>query len=99
MSHNVMTRFELQQALRDRLNMTEQESSDALNGFLSVISNSIEIGSNLKLSAFGNFIQQDKSERIGRNPKNGEEYPISARRVVRFWANSKTKKFFSGSLK
>jgi len=51
----------------------------------------LEAGDSVKLSGFGNFELRKKSERPGRNPKTGEEIPISARRVVTFHASQKLK--------
>jgi integration host factor subunit alpha len=45
----------------------------------------------VKLSGFGNFQLRDKPQRPGRNPKTGEEIPITARRVVTFHASQKLK--------
>jgi integration host factor subunit alpha len=52
---------------------------------------SLEVGEQIKLSGFGNFDLRDKKERPGRNPKTGEEIPISARRVVTFRPGQKLK--------
>lgn len=51
----------------------------------------LEAGDSVKLSGFGNFELRKKSERPGRNPKTGEEIPITARRVVTFHASQKLK--------
>jgi integration host factor subunit alpha len=51
----------------------------------------LETGYQVKLSGFGNFLTRSKSERPGRNPKTGEEIPISARNVVTFRPGQKLK--------
>ena len=48
-------------------------------------------GHSVKLSGFGNFLLREKPQRPGRNPKTGEEIPITARRVVTFHASQKLK--------
>ncbi|RYE81188.1 MAG: integration host factor subunit alpha, partial [Oxalobacteraceae bacterium] len=53
--------------------------------------NALERGEAVKLSGFGNFQLRDKPQRPGRNPKTGEEIPITARRVVTFHASQKLK--------
>jgi len=61
---------------------------------------SLENNVQVKLSGFGNFDLREKSERPGRNPKTGEEIPISARRVVTFRPGQKLKsrvEAFSGN--
>jgi integration host factor subunit alpha len=52
---------------------------------------SLAVGEQVKLSGFGNFDLRDKKERPGRNPKTGEEIPITARRVVTFRPGQKLK--------
>ena len=58
---------------------------------LELIVESLERGETVKLSGFGNFQLRNKPQRPGRNPKTGEEIPISARRVVTFHASQKLK--------
>ena len=62
--------------------------TDGQDPFLHI---SLERGESVKLSGFGNFQLRDKPQRPGRNPKTGEEIPISARRVVTFHASQKLK--------
>ena len=59
--------------------------------FFEEVRAALESGENVKLSGFGNFELRDKSERPGRNPKTGEEIPITARRVVTFRPGQKLK--------
>ena len=59
--------------------------------FFDEIRNALERGEAVKLSGFGNFQLRDKPQRPGRNPKTGEEIPITARRVVTFHASQKLK--------
>jgi len=62
-----------------------------LEAFFEEIRGALERGESVKLSGFGNFQLRDKPQRPGRNPKTGEEIPISARRVVTFHASQKLK--------
>ena len=59
--------------------------------FYSEICTALESNDQVKLSGFGNFELRDKKSRPGRNPKTGEEIPISARRVVTFKSGQKLK--------
>ena len=59
--------------------------------FFEEIRAALENGRQVKLSGFGNFDLREKNERPGRNPKTGEEIPISARRVVTFRSGQKLK--------
>ncbi len=62
-----------------------------VEAFFDVIREALEQGDSVKLSGFGNFQLRDKPQRPGRNPKTGEEIPITARRVVTFHASQKLK--------
>ena len=62
-----------------------------VEAFFDEIRNALERGDDVKLSGFGNFQLRDKPQRPGRNPKTGEEIPITARRVVTFHASQKLK--------
>jgi integration host factor subunit alpha len=55
-----------------------------VDAFFEAIKTALEGGENVKLSGFGNFQLREKNQRPGRNPKTGEEIPITARRVVTF---------------
>jgi len=48
------------------------------------MSDALVDGGQVKISSFGTFSVRAKSERIGRNPKTGEEVPITPRRVLSF---------------
>lgn len=77
--------------LYQRLGLNKREAKDLVEQFFEEIRNALEGGHNVKLSGFGNFSLRDKSERPGRNPKTGEEIPVSARRVVTFRPGQKLK--------
>ena len=86
-----LTKAELSEMLFDRLGLNKRESKDMVEAFFEEIRNSLETGDGVKLSGFGNFQLRDKPQRPGRNPKTGEEIPITARRVVTFHASQKLK--------
>ncbi|KOR29754.1 integration host factor subunit alpha [Achromatium sp. WMS2] len=77
--------------LFDKLGLNKRESKDMVELFFERIRVSLEDGQQVKLSGFGNFDLRDKKQRPGRNPKTGEEIPISARRVVTFKPGQKLK--------
>ena len=62
-----------------------------VESFFEEIREALENGEQVKLSGFGNFDLRDKNQRPGRNPKTGEDIPISARRVVTFRPGQKLK--------
>lgn len=86
-----LTKAELAELLFERVGLNKREAKDMVEMFFDEISDALERGESVKLSGFGNFQLRDKPQRPGRNPKTGEEIPISARRVVTFHASQKLK--------
>ena len=86
-----MTKAKLAETLFEQLGLNKREAKDLVEGFFESLRSSLESGEQVKLSGFGNFDLRNKSERPGRNPKTGEEIPISARRVVTFRPGQKLK--------
>ena len=85
------TKADLAELLFERVGLNKREAKDMVEGFFEEIRLALERGEPVKLSGFGNFQLRDKPQRPGRNPKTGEEIPISARRVVTFHASQKLK--------
>ena len=79
-----LTKAELAEALFEQLGLNKREAKEFVDYFFEQVRHSLESGEQVKLSGFGNFELRDKNQRPGRNPKTGEEIPISARRVVTF---------------
>ena len=86
-----LTKAELADLLFDKVGLSKRESKDMVESYFEVIRVALEEGDSVKLSGFGNFQLRDKPQRPGRNPKTGEEIPITARRVVTFHASQKLK--------
>lgn len=87
-----LTKAELADILVDKVaGMTKNDAKEIVELFFEEIRNTLERGEEIKISGFGNFQLRDKAQRPGRNPKTGEEVPISARRVVTFHASQKLK--------
>ena len=84
MAQQTITRAELIEALVQETNKTRQECAQFLEDMLSVMETALVEGERVKLSRFGNFVVRQKRERTGRNPKTGQEVPITPRRVVTF---------------
>lgn len=84
MAGKTLTRADLAEAVHRDVGLTRQESSDLVQSMLGMISDTLASGQSVKLSSFGSFQLRDKSGRIGRNPKTGEEVPIDPRRVLVF---------------
>jgi integration host factor subunit alpha len=88
---SALTKADLAEHLFNVVGLNKREAKDLVELFFEEIRLSLEKGEPVKLSGFGNFNLRDKNERPGRNPKTGEEIPITARRVVTFRAGHKLK--------
>ena len=78
------TKADIEERLFNEVGLNKREDKEFVDAFFEEIRVALEGGENVKLSGFGNFQLRDKNQRPGRNPKTGEEIPISARRVVTF---------------
>lgn len=86
-----LTKADMVERLFSELGLNKRDAKELVDQFFEVIKASLESGRSVKLSGFGNFDLRDKRQRPGRNPKTGEEIPITARRVVTFKAGQKLK--------
>ena len=86
-----LTKADMAEKLNEELGLNKREAKEIVEMFFEEIRTALEKGSQVKLSGFGNFDLRDKNQRPGRNPKTGEEIPISARRVVTFRPGQKLK--------
>ncbi len=86
-----LTKAQMADRLFEELGLNKREAKEIVEMFFNEIRNSLERNEQVKLSGFGNFDLREKGERPGRNPKTGEEIPISARRVVTFRPGQKLK--------
>ena len=86
-----VTKMELANLLFDELGLNKREAKEFVELFFEEIRSALENGDNVKFSGFGSFSVRDKPQRPGRNPKTGEEIPVSARRVVTYKASQKIK--------
>ena len=81
---NSVIRADIAEAIYQNIGLSRNESADIVATILDEMSKSLEDGNKVKISSFGSFSVNGKSERIGRNPKTGEEVPITPRRVATF---------------
>ena len=86
-----LTKAELADLLFENLGLNKREAKDMVESFYEEVRTALQNGEGVKLSGFGNFQLRAKPQRPGRNPKTGEEIPITARRVVTFHASQKLK--------
>jgi len=86
-----LTKADMAEKLFQDLGINKREAKEFVEMFFEEIRSALERGAQVKLSGFGNFNLRDKKERPGRNPKTGQEIPITARRVVTFHPGQKLK--------
>lgn len=86
-----LTKADMAEKLYEELGLNKREAKEIVEMFFEEVRAALEAGNQVKLSGFGNFDLRDKNQRPGRNPKTGEEIPITARRVVTFRPGQKLK--------
>ena len=98
MSGKTLTRANLAEAVFQKVGLPRNESAEIVELVLREIVSSLEHGKTVKLSSFGSFGIRDKGQRIGRNPKTGQEVPITPRRVLVFRASNIMKQRINDAL-
>lgn len=94
-----LTKAEMAEHLFEKFGLNKSGAKDLVENFFEEIRRALESGEEVKLSGFGNFELRTKNQRPGRNPKTGEDIPISARRVVTFRPGQKLKQRVSNAKK
>ena len=84
MAQKTVTRADLAEAVYERVGLSRTESAELVERFLAIVGDALVGAENVKLSSFGSFQVRSKNQRIGRNPKTGEEVPILPRQVLVF---------------
>jgi integration host factor subunit alpha len=98
MAGHTVTRAQLTEAVYQEVGLSRNESADLVESVIAEISDALERGEMVKISSFGSFAVRRKGQRIGRNPKTGQEVPISPRRVLVFRASHALKNQINQSL-
>lgn len=96
MAGKTLTRADLSETVHRDIGLSRTESAEMVKTVLDLISDALVQGSSVKLSSFGTFMVRDKKGRIGRNPKTGEEVPITPRRVMVFRPSQVMKNVING---
>lgn len=84
MAGKTVTRADLSEAVYQRVGLSRTESAALVEMVLGEIADCLETGETVKLSSFGSFVVRPKGQRVGRNPKSGQEVPIPPRKVLIF---------------
>jgi len=93
-----LTRADLCEAVHREIGLSRSESSSLVEGVLDHICETLIGGDNVKISSFGSFVLRNKGQRIGRNPKTGEEVPIEPRTVLTFRPSQLLRERINGKL-
>jgi integration host factor subunit alpha len=96
MAGKTLTRADLSEAVHRQIGLSRSESADLVKSMLDLMSDTLVSGQSVKLSSFGTFMVRAKNGRIGRNPKTGEEVPITPRRVLVFRPSQVMKNVING---
>ena len=96
MTGKTVTRAQLSEAVYQEVGLSRNESADLVESVLGEMSDALMRDEMVKISSFGSFFVRQKGQRIGRNPKTGEEVPILPRRVLVFRPSHVLKKLIDG---
>ena len=97
MEGRTITRADLSESVFQEVGLSRNESSDLVETILAEVVEALARGESVKISSFGSFTVRDKGQRIGRNPKTGQEVPILPRRVLVFRASNVLKSLINGT--
>ena len=97
MEGRTITRADLSESVFQEVGLSRNESSDLVETILSEVVEALARGESVKVSSFGRFTVRDKGQRVGRNPKTGQEVPILPRRVLVFRASNVLKSLINGA--
>ena len=98
MEGRTITRADLSESVFQEVGLSRNESSDLVETILSEVVEALARGESVKISSFGSFTVRDKGQRVGRNPKTGQEVPILPRRVLVFRASNVLKSLINGGV-
>ncbi len=96
MEGRTITRADLSEAVFQEVGLSRNESGDLVETILGEVVEALARGESVKISSFGSFTVRDKGQRVGRNPKTGQEVPILPRRVLVFRASNVLKSLING---
>lgn len=91
MAQRTITRADLAEAVYEEVGLSRNETADLVEQVIDTVVDALVEGDSVKISSFASFNVRQKSQRIGRNPKTGEEVPIEPRKVIAFKASQQLK--------
>src|SRR5258708_40170451 len=97
MEGRTITRADLSESVCQEVGLSRNESSDLVETMLSEVVEALARGESVKISSFGSFTVRDKGQRVGRNPKTGQEVPILPPRVLVFRPSNALQSLINGA--
>lgn len=94
--HSTVTKADIVEKVYEKIGFSKKEASELVEMVFNSLKHTLQQGSKVKISGFGNFMVRGKNERIGRNPQTGEQIKISARRVLTFRPSQVLKAMLNG---
>ena len=88
MAGETITRAQLSESVYQEVGLSRNESAELVEAVLREVAETLTHGESVKISSFGSFSVRQKGQRVGRNPKTGEEVPILPRKVLVFRASN-----------
>jgi|YelNatPaOPRAMG01_1025707.scaffolds.fasta_scaffold85442_2 nucleoid DNA-binding protein len=80
-----MTKEDIIKAVWNELpDLTVKEAQKVYEATMSLIRDTLAQGDTIEIRNFGKFTVKEKTPRVGRNPRTGEEAVIKERRIVTF---------------
>jgi DNA-binding protein HU-beta len=81
-----MNKTELIDVIAFNAKVTREDASNTLNALTGAVTKSLKKGENVTLLGFGTFKVSKRNARVGRDPRNGKEINIPARKALGFSA-------------
>ena len=91
MAQRTITRADLAEAVYEEVGLSRNETATLVEQVIDTVVDALVAGDSVKISSFASFNVRQKSQRVGRNPKTGEEVPIAPRKVIGFKASQEMK--------
>jgi len=91
-----LTKAQIVEAVQNQTGFPKNKSSEIVETLLEIIKSTLASGEDVLVSGFGKFCVKEKKERIGRNPANGEDIMLDARKVVTFKCSGKLRDKING---
>lgn len=94
--NSTITKADIVERVYDRIGFSKKEAADLVELVFETIKAELKKGEDVKISGFGKFEVNKKKDRIGRNPRTGEQMIISARRVISFKVSQVLREMMKG---